>query len=160
MKNFSETQTEIRKIHHSETYPVRQEVLRKGKPLSTCFFDGDEAQETFHLGIFRKNQIVAVISCMRNKNTFFSEEHQYQLRGMAVLPQFRHQGLGKDLLIKTEKELRKLQENILLWFNARTGASEFYKKYGYHTKGPVFDIPNVGPHFLMFKKINTITNEV
>ena len=41
---------EILSIKVSKCYPLRHKMLRKGKPLETCYFDGDNSKETFHLG--------------------------------------------------------------------------------------------------------------
>ena len=40
----------VKKITALETYTVRQEVLRKGKPIETCHFIGDDATTTTHFG--------------------------------------------------------------------------------------------------------------
>jgi hypothetical protein len=47
----------------------------------------------------------------------------------------------------------KKQKTTLIWFNARTSAVGFYKKMGYEIVGSEFEIKEVGPHFLMYKKI-------
>ena len=88
---------------------------------------------------------------LKNKNDVFSESNQYQLRGMAILPQFQGSKLGKKLLFKAEDILGG---NVLLWFNARESAQGFYSKYGYEVSGTAFEIEGIGRHFLMFKKIN------
>lgn len=38
----------IKKISSSETFLVRQPVLRAGKPLESCRFDGDDLEITHH----------------------------------------------------------------------------------------------------------------
>jgi hypothetical protein len=40
-----------------------------------------------------------------------------------------------------------------LWCNARIIAVDFYKKQGLETFGEQFEIPLVGNHYVMFKKI-------
>ena len=42
----------IKKTTVLETYSARQPVLRKGKPLSSCQFDGDDLESTQHFAIF------------------------------------------------------------------------------------------------------------
>ena len=39
-------------IDNTQTYLIRQEVLRKGKPIETCHFDGDTEKNTIHFGFF------------------------------------------------------------------------------------------------------------
>lgn len=141
----------IRKILAEETYPLRQKVLRPGRPLKECFFEGDLEKETFHLGYFDKDELLAVATYVARKNAFFDTPVQYQLRGMAVLPEHRGNKLGEKLLLKGEELIKKKEPETLLWFNARERAVGFYKKYGYHTIGDPFMIPNVCMHIVMYK---------
>lgn len=143
----------IKQISAEETYPVRQEVLRPGRPLKECFFEGDLEEETFHLGYFENDKLVAVATYVPRKNPFFEVGQQYQLRGMAVLPAFRGKKLGEELLLEGENLLKKRKSNILLWFNARETAVNFYRKYDYQTIGSTFMIPNVCMHIVMYKKL-------
>lgn len=143
----------VKKISAEETYPVRSKVLRPGKPLQECIFEGDELSSTFHLGAYLNDVLVGVASYMANKNELFENPGQYQLRGMAVLPEFQKKKLGELLLLEGEKYLKKDQNADLLWFNARTTAAEFYERYSYKTKGEPFMIPNVCMHVVMFKEL-------
>ncbi len=141
----------IRKISAEETYPVRQEVLRPGRPLKECFFEGDLEQDTIHLGYYDRQKLVAVATYVVRKNDLFEAPSQYQLRGMAVLPSYRGKDLGKKLLLEGEKLLKEIDPQMLLWFNARETAVGFYEKFGYRTIGPAFMIPNVCMHVVMYK---------
>ena len=144
----------IQKITAAETYTVRQSVLRPGRPLSECIFEGDLSSETFHLGAFFDEDLIGVASFMQKKNPMFFQSFQYQLRGMAVLPDFKAKGIGAALLKAGEAELKKLDTQPFLWFNARNYAIGFYKKFGYQTKGTEFDVPGVCPHIVMFQQLD------
>ncbi|WP_235889608.1 hypothetical protein [Flavobacterium restrictum] len=52
----------INKIPALTTFPVRQAVLREGKPLDTCYFDGDNLGTTTHFGIFLEDNLVGILS--------------------------------------------------------------------------------------------------
>ena len=143
----------IRKISAEETYPVRQQVLRPLRPAREIFFEGDLEPKTFHIGFFDANEIVGVATYVDRKNPFFEAPLQYQLRGMAVLPDYRGKNIGEALLLHGEKLLKNKNSEILLWFNAREVAIDFYKKYGYQAIGDPFMIPNVCMHIVMYKKI-------
>lgn len=143
----------IRKIPTSETYAVRQPVLRPGRPLSECIFEGDLAPDTIHLGAFFDKDLIGVASFMKNQNPMFFQPFQYQLRGMAVLPDLKGRGIGAALLNAGEAELQKLDTSVFLWFNARNYAIGFYEKFGYQTIGTEFDVPGVCPHILMFQHL-------
>ncbi|WP_235942507.1 GNAT family N-acetyltransferase [Salinimicrobium oceani] len=142
----------IQRISAEETYPVRQQVLRPGRPLRECFFEGDLEKDSFHLGYFHEGNLAGVATYVARKNDLFETSLQFQLRGMAVLPQFRKKNIGEKLLLEGETLLRQTETSIL-WFNAREVAVEFYKKYGYHTVGEAFMIPNVCIHIVMYKNL-------
>ncbi len=142
----------IQEITAIETYPVRQPVLRAGKPIESCHFQGDEWPSTHHLGYFINNQLIGVVSLFEAKNLILGEEKSIQIRGMAVLDSHQKTGIGNQLIQEAENYCRK-QNAILIWFNARTSAVGFYEKLGYKIEGSEFEIQEVGPHFLMSKKI-------
>ncbi|MGK4567008.1 GNAT family N-acetyltransferase [Flavobacterium sp. 3HN19-14] len=141
----------IKEISASETIPLRHIVLRAGKPVESCRFDGDELPSTFHLGYFEEDNLIGIISVFENKNSEFPEEKQFQIRGMAVSPLHQKLGIGQKLVQYAETAIIKKRGEII-WFNARIAASEFYSKMNYHVSGNEFEIPDVGLHFLMFKK--------
>ena len=141
---------EVKKITYQETFPVRSSVLRQGKPIETCFFLGDDAEETTHFGLFKDNSLIGVASVFKVKNESFKKNIQYQLRGMAVLNEFQGLGFGNVILKKVCQFVEN--ENVeVLWFNARENAVPFYQNFGFTVLGNSFDIPDVGLHFLMFK---------
>jgi len=142
----------IKQIEYEQTYPIRQVVLRPGRSLETCFFKGDELQTTFHFGLFYQEKLTGIISIFKNNNPLFSQTDQYQIRGMAVLPEYQKSGFGKQLVVYSEIFLRN-KSILLVWFNAREIAVDFYKKSGYQVIGKTFEISDVGPHFVMFKKL-------
>ena len=143
---------EIKKITAFETIIVRHPVLRPGRPIESCHFDGDDLPTTSHFGLFLENQLAGVISAFKAQNKLFSEENQYQIRGMAVLSEFQKKGFGEALLEYCENEIR-LKSGNLIWFNARETAIGFYEKSGYEILGDPFEIPDVGPHYILFKVI-------
>ena len=143
---------EIKKITAFESIIVRHPVLRPGRPIESCHFDGDDLLSTSHFGLFLENQLAGVISAFKAQNKLFSEENQYQIRGMAVLSEFQKKGFGEQLLQYCENEIR-LKSGNLIWFNARETALGFYEKSGYEILGDPFEIPDVGPHYILFKVI-------
>ena len=144
---------EIKKISSIETHPIRHEVLRKGKSIVTCQFKGDDDENTTHFGLFLEDKLVGIISIFKENNNLFSESNQFQIRGMAVLEAFQGKGFGAQLVKKAENHCINLNAD-LIWFNARENAVPFYKKLDYKIIGDSFLIPNVGIHFVMYKKIH------
>jgi len=142
----------IKQISSIETYLVRHPVLRAGRPIEDCEFSGDNLESTIHLGLYYNNTLAGVATFLKQDNSVFNEGSNYQLRGMAVLK--RHQGkkLGKALL-KHGEALLKSKGISLVWFNAREVAISFYKRNGYTIIGDSFEIPIIGIHFVMYKKL-------
>ena len=143
---------QIKEIPSKETYIVRQPVLRKGKPIESCIFEGDDLETTHHFGLFENNNLTGIISLFDQCNIIFADNNQAQIRGMAVLETHQKKGFGEALVKYCEAYCT--ENNVdLIWFNARTAAVGFYKKMNYQTIGEPFDIKDVGEHSLMFKKL-------
>ncbi len=142
----------IKQITTKETYPVRHPVLRAGRPIEECEFNGDDLEATIHLGLYLDNTLAGVATFLKQNNTLFNASLQYQLRGMAVLEKHQGKRFGEALL-KYGETLLKKKDTTLLWFNARVIAVPFYKRNGYTIIGNSFEIPKVGTHFVMYKTL-------
>jgi predicted GNAT family N-acyltransferase len=143
----------VLRINASDTYQIRNQILRPGQPIEACHFAEDENEQTFHLGAFIDSKLVSVASFYFERNEKFEEEYQYRLRGMATLAEHQGKGLSSALL-KTAFPIIKQNFCQMLWCNARTSAQGFYQKVGFEKVGDEFDIKGIGPHVLMFKNIN------
>ena len=143
---------EIKEIPTELTYIIRQPVLRAGKPIESCFFDGDNLETTTHYGIFIDKVLAGVISVFLSSSNNFTEKKQFQLRGMAISDSVQNKGFGKLLLDDVEKEVFRKNKNAVIWFNARASAVDFYKKSAYQIIGQPFEIEEIGTHFSMYKK--------
>jgi GNAT superfamily N-acetyltransferase len=71
---------------------------------------------------------------------------------LATAPSLRRQGAGAAALAACEQHARE-HGGTLLWCNARVEAIAFYEANGWTVLGEEFDIPTVGPHFVMEKPI-------
>ena len=142
----------ITEIPSKETYAVRQPVLRKGQPVESCIFEGDDLESTHHFGLFSDENLTGIISLYDKINPIFAEQNQAQIRGMAVLETHQKKGFG-EALVKHCETYCNVNKVDLIWFNARTAAVGFYKKMDYQPQGEPFDIKDVGEHYLMFKKL-------
>jgi len=67
---------------------------------------------------------------------------------MASLPEVRGQGYGAAALRYGIAEIRR-RAGRLLWCNARSGAVGFYETLGFSIVGDEFEIPPIGPHYVM-----------
>lgn len=142
----------VLQISARDTHSLRHKVLRQGRPIEECYFEGDEDDQTFHLGAFINTKLVSVASFYYERNPAFEDENQYRLRGMATLEEHRGSGHSRALL-KTAFPIIKQNFCSLVWCNARLSAVGFYEKTGFVVTGEQFEVPIIGPHFLLFKKI-------
>ena len=53
-------QCDIKKISAEKTHAIRHPMLRQGRPIEDCVFDGDKDPKTIHLGAFIENKLVGV----------------------------------------------------------------------------------------------------
>ncbi len=141
-------------ISAAQTIDLRQRILRPNQTIEMCQYPEDSFSTTFHLGISLGNDSKKVIS----NGTFMQQSHElfplakepYRLRGMATDFEFQRKGLGQLILNQAEVELKK-RGCDLLWFNARTGAEEFYRKQNFTANEHIFNIELIGPHKVMYK---------
>lgn len=144
----------VLRISALDTYPIRQQVLVPTHELKKAkFINDDDSDISFHLGAFKDHKLVSVASFFYERNSLFPDLHQYQLRGMATLPE--NQGLGlSSQLLTTAFPIIKQNFCSLLWCNARESAVGYYQKVGFKIQNnEVFSIEDLGPHLLMYKQI-------
>ena len=142
----------IEKIPSVNTYSVRISVLRNGKEMKTCAFNGDDLPTTAHFRLYFDDFLIGIVSVFKSNCTFFNHLDQYQIRGMAVIDSYQNRGFGKLLIQRAENHVNSLNAD-LIWMNARETAVAFYLKLGYETVGNAFIIDGIGNHYLMIKKI-------
>ncbi len=139
----------VKFIRAEQTYPIRREVLRKNIDLPYKL-EGDFDKETVHFGAFVGDEIVSIVTLIRKNNNVLQGK-QFQLRGMGTLSKYRGKGFGKLLVLKSEEYL--IGKDIhKIWCHARVAASGFYKSLNYNILGNTFEVPKIGPHYLMYKE--------
>ncbi|WP_454801058.1 GNAT family N-acetyltransferase [Mucilaginibacter phyllosphaerae] len=142
----------IKFITPDEVLPIRNQVLREGKlTLDECRFPNDEQEGAFHLGYYKDDELVCIASFHPQGYEKF-EGKAYQLRGMATAEQYRGKGYGNMLVNFAITYLRGQKANYI-WCNARQKAVPFYLGVGFEVVSPEFDVPGIGPHHVMYVKI-------
>ena len=132
---------------------LRHAVLRSGLPRETARFPGDDDATARHF-VARNRDGGGIIACATLHLNQWQGEPAWQLRGMAVEPQWQGGGIGSVLLRAVEQSVLEADSPThLLWCNARTPAEAFYRKHGWQVVGDVFDIPTAGPHVKMIKRV-------
>ena len=133
-------------------HALRRQVLRPGQPWSSVNHDYDSWPETFHVAAFGPRGEVAACASFHPDTAphrpASDPAHTWRLRGMASLPELRGQGYGAAALRYGIAEIRR-RGGTLLWCNARSGALGFYLRLGFSVVGDEFEIPPIGPHYVM-----------
>ena len=142
----------IKFIIADDVLPIRNEVLREGRlTLNECRFTGDDHKGAFHLGYYIADEL-ACIATFHPQTYEGYEGKAYQLRGMATTQKHRNQGLGNQLVNFAIVYMRGQNVNYC-WCNARKKAVAFYKNLGFEVISDEFDVPDIGPHYVMYVKI-------
>jgi GNAT superfamily N-acetyltransferase len=143
----------IRFIEADELLSIRKEVLRPGKLTpDECRFPTDKVSGAFHLGYYLRGKLVCIASFHPQSYRDYMGEG-FQLRGMATLEKYRGRGLGNHLLNFAIVYLRGQHVNYL-WCNARKTALQFYRNMGFEVISPEFEVPDIGPHYVLYVKIS------
>jgi GNAT superfamily N-acetyltransferase len=139
---------ETRRIAAPEVRPLRQLVLRPGRPFEETAFAGDEDAGTAHFGAFRDGELLGIATLLDAQHPERSGERACQLRGMASHPGVRGSGFGAAVLAACLAEARR-RGAALVWCNAREAARGFYERAGFIATGDRFEIAGIGLHYRM-----------
>lgn len=139
----------IKEVSLDEIVDLRWRVLRPGLPRETAIFAEDALPGTFHVAYLDGD---TVVSCVTFVPEDLDGEAAWRFRGMATDESRRGQGVGGELL---RDGLARVAERggDLVWCNARLVAARFYARHGFTQRGEQFDIPGVGPHLLLVKRL-------
>lgn len=142
----------IKFITTDQTLDLRSSELRWGLDRNLCRFDGDDDEGSFHVGYFQDESLVSIATFHKQVREGF-DGTGYQLRGMVTHPDFQGKGVGNQLLNFSIVYLRGQRANYL-WCNSRKIAYKFYQGIGFEFISEEFELPKIGPHRVMYLKIN------
>lgn len=144
------SEIKIRMISAEEVWPLRHKVLRPHQDLQASIYPQDKWPTTFHVGAFADGNLVGIATFHEEAYPTLKAQLPYRLRGMGTDFHLHGKGVGRKVLEKGIQEL--VNRNCdLLWCNAREVAFPFYERLGLSYEGPLFDIPGIGPHKVMYK---------
>jgi len=146
------TRVTVRRARFAEILALRHAELRAGLPVDTAVFPDDGKSTTIHLGAFADGAD-APVGCASLVLRPWQGAPAYQLRGMATRTDLVRRGIGRALLAFIEDLVRDQTPVPLLWCDARAAAVPFYQRTGWVIASEVFDIPTVGPHHTMTRRL-------
>jgi GNAT superfamily N-acetyltransferase len=144
---------DLRQIDLDAARRLRHQLLRPGRPADELVFPGDDEPDSLHLGAFEEERLVGIATVIREPPPGEGGDRAWRVRGMATLPEVRGRGYG-GLLLERCVEHAVNHGGAVLWCNARAGAVGFYRRFGFVTQGDVFDIPDLGDHYLMSRTLS------
>ncbi len=141
----------IEKVDVSVIFEFRHELLRKGLALEESKYPNDHETISGHFACFDQNSnVIGCASLLFEPYKNIPDQKAFRLRGMAVAPQMRRAKIGKNLLEHCI-EYAKNKNVQIIWCNARTPAVPFYENSGFIKVGSEYELPKIGPHYLMYK---------
>ena len=146
------TKITIESVRLEDIIEIRHVVLRQGQPRSSCYFPEDSFKHTIHFAALQNDAIIGCASLYKESHPDFKLKQSWRIRGMAVLEAHQGKAIGSQLLEACVNHAIANKADVV-WCNARINAVAFYKKQGFKIIGDEFDIPEIGPHFLMAKNL-------
>jgi ribosomal protein S18 acetylase RimI-like enzyme len=142
----------VRRVTAAETRPLRQRILRPHQRVEQLVFAHDDDVETLHAAAFVGEVIVGTATIHPEPMPGDPSRRAWRLRGMATAPEVRRQGCGAALVDACMVHA-VTRGGEIVWCNARATAAPFYDALGFERHGEPFELPEIGPHYLMTKRI-------
>ncbi|NIA67365.1 GNAT family N-acetyltransferase [Pelagibius litoralis] len=153
----------IEPIKAADCLLLRHRVLRPNQTLADCHYPLDEAIATLHLG-YRDaaGRVIGIASVFHeappdSDPLDSGSEQAWRIRGMAVEPEAQGRGIGAALLAGliayTTAQTDSQSDEGLLWCNGRSTVEPFYLAQGFERVGDIFDLPPIGPHVLLQRRL-------
>lgn len=150
--DFSMLRVETRVIPVTTVRELRSAWLRPFDRPEVLVYRGDHDEDALHLGAFQDAALIGIASVARGSLPDSSDPQAWQLRGVAVHPAARGEGVGTVIMQRCMAHVSD-HGGTLLWCNARVGAGDFYRRLGFTRQGKPFDVPGTGPHYVMTREM-------
>jgi ribosomal protein S18 acetylase RimI-like enzyme len=136
---------DVRSVEPALTRPLRQRVLRPHESFEELA--SHEPPGVYAVGAFAGDELIAVGFVCPD-----GEPGEWRVRGMATAPEQRGRGAGAAILEQLVDHARA-QGATRVWCNARTPALGLYERAGFERESDEFEIPGIGPHFVMARRV-------
>ncbi|MGH9113347.1 MAG: GNAT family N-acetyltransferase [Acidimicrobiales bacterium] len=141
----------VERVDPEDSYPLRNRVLRPGRPRSAVHLaiDHDPATATFAART-ADGEVVGTAIVYPEPCPWLAERAAaWRLRGMATAEGLRGSGIGA-LVLRATLDHVVAAGGELVWCNARTPARAFYERAGFRPHGDAWDEADIGPHIAMW----------
>ena len=152
LQRLAVTDVIVEQARLEDVIDIRHQILRAGQPRTNCYYPEDSYKNTIHFMAKKNETIIGCSSIYKESHADFALRQSWRIRGMAVLEVFQGQAIGTHLLETCINHAIKMKGDVI-WCNARNDAVKFYKHSGFKIIGNEFEIPDIGPHFLLAKNL-------
>jgi GNAT superfamily N-acetyltransferase len=135
----------VRPVDPAQTRALRQRVLRPHESLEELA--SHEPPGVHAVGVFDGDELVGVGFVCPDGGP-----GEWRVRGMATTREQRGRGVGSAILAALVDHARA-QGATRVWCNARTPALSLYARAGFQVESEEFEIPGIGPHFVMALRV-------
>ena len=152
----------VRPVSAEAVRPLRSAVLRPGRAPETLVYPGDDAPLARHVGGFVGEALEGIATVYPEAppeahrgaipEAAYASGAAFRLRGMATSARARGTGLGREVLAACFAHVRE-SGGAFLWCNARVGALGFYTRMGLEPVGDEFEMPGIGGHYVMWRRV-------
>jgi GNAT superfamily N-acetyltransferase len=158
----------VERVEAGVVRPLRHAVLRPRQDEDQSAYPADDDPDTVHIaariaayataGVTGRPfaDVVSVGTVLREPPPWEPERADgWRVRGMATRPDARRRGLGGRVLDALLDHVAGCGGG-LVWCNARVPAQQLYGRAGFAVRGPVFELPGIGPHHLMWRTVDAL----
>ncbi|HEX4483122.1 MAG TPA: GNAT family N-acetyltransferase [Solirubrobacteraceae bacterium] len=135
-----------RQIPIERTRALRQSILRPHESVEQLA--GEEPRDAYAVGAFDREELLAVGFVAPD-----GPPGSWRVRAMATAAGARGRGFGGAVLGALVDHARE-HGGVRVWCNARSPARAFYERAGFHATSEEFEIPPIGPHFVMERSLS------
>jgi GNAT superfamily N-acetyltransferase len=145
----------VERVAPDAVRPLRQKVLRPHQTLADQVYAGDDAPDAGHFAAYSDRDADTPIGIASITPEPFpggggTRPGDWRVRGMATDPD-RGRGLGAGgALLRACLDHARAHGARRVWCNARSPVRGFYEREGFTVEGAEFELPRIGPHFLMW----------
>ena len=146
----------VRQVPIERTFALRKAVLRPHLGSEQDYLISDDFDPTtvaFAALREEDNSVISVARVAPEPPPFDADGLRgWRLRSMATDPSVRNQGVGGAVL-QSAIEYTASRGGGIFWCNARVPAKGLYARGGLETWGEVWEEPDIGPHIVMWRRV-------
>ncbi len=134
----------------AEVRELRHRNLRPGQPFERVLYDIDDLPDTVHFLALIDGKAIGCLTLLSDPQFWFGMDQpacELRLRGMAIDEVLRSLGVGTRLMRAAQAWANQRGQGI--WCNSRSSGIRFYARTGFRRIGREFEMPDIGPHYVM-----------